>query len=362
MTGQSNMMGYGRVSDPKIKGTLEHITQVERKYQHLLDANGKFSRRQDVRNVYKNTIGNDKQSWLGVGGSAAVGGNFIGPELQVGHILGAMLEEPVLILKVGTGNRALGWDFLPPGSEPTHFNGLTFAGHGECPASFPVNSTAGQESSQCRCRLGSRGCAEVFWSTPDTCRRCWCKEDGTCPGAFYAGYQYEKDLISAKSVLDNLGDYFPGYQQQGFEIGGYFFWQGHRDTLSGGHANAYYTNLVQYITTMRRDFASYEGGSSAPFVQGSIGFGGCGKTDANTQKVWQAQMDTDSASGVAGLPRVSTIDARSFWRSSNESPRFEIPHYHQNANTYLEIGTKLGWQMVDFLKGTNYMEEPKCPS
>ena len=84
--GQSNMVGFGQVNDPSVKGTLEYITQVEQKYQHLLDDDGQFSTRLNVRNVFKNTIGNDQQSWLGVNG------RLFGPELQVGHILGSVLE------------------------------------------------------------------------------------------------------------------------------------------------------------------------------------------------------------------------------------------------------------------------------
>ena len=48
------------------------------------------------------------------------GGN-LGPEYGIGHPLGNAIEAPVMILKCCIGNRALGWDLLPPGSEGFEF-------------------------------------------------------------------------------------------------------------------------------------------------------------------------------------------------------------------------------------------------
>jgi hypothetical protein len=38
-----------------------------------------------------------------------VTGRHIGVELQFGHIMGHVLDEPVLVLKSCIGNRSLGW-------------------------------------------------------------------------------------------------------------------------------------------------------------------------------------------------------------------------------------------------------------
>jgi len=49
--------------------------------------------------------------WLGIKAGT------IGPEYGIGHAVGNTLDAPVMILKCCIGNRSLGWDLLPPGSE-----------------------------------------------------------------------------------------------------------------------------------------------------------------------------------------------------------------------------------------------------
>jgi alpha-galactosidase len=354
------MMGYGRVYGAQTNGTLEYITQTERKYQHLVnDDSGGWTIRADVRSVYKNSNGADQSTPLQVGGG--VGYEFIGPELQVGHVLGSAIDEPVMLLKVGVGNRALGWDMLPPGVSQYQVGNRMFAGHGQCPPQFSLSATEGQ-SNQCGCITG-RDC-DVFWSSKQQCKdqNCWCKAGSVCP-RFYAGYQYDDDLGNAKEVLGNIGNYFPGYKNQGFEVAGYFFWQGFQDAANAGHSDNYFSNLVQYIKSIRQDYSAY-GGMDAPFVLGSIGFRGCdlAKWNSKNVQVWQAQMDVSGDAGIVNefVGNVKTIDARSFWRKTVDSPANEDFHYHRNANTYLEMGTKMGWAMVDFLRGTRYLEEPTC--
>ena len=45
----------------------------------------------------------------------------IGPEFGIGHLLGDAMDAPVMLLKSCIGNRSLGWDLLPPGSERYEF-------------------------------------------------------------------------------------------------------------------------------------------------------------------------------------------------------------------------------------------------
>ena len=51
------------------------------------------------------------------------------PEVGIGHHLGQALDAPVLMVKACIGNRALGWDLLPPGSERFEFGGKIHAGY-----------------------------------------------------------------------------------------------------------------------------------------------------------------------------------------------------------------------------------------
>ena len=127
LMGQSNMVGMGEVGPETTLGTLSSLTKTNMRYQHLLDDAGQWTTRRDVRHVFamhnKGSMQLVQNDWL------TVKGKTIGPELQFGHIMGHLLEEPVLVLKTCIGNRSLGWDLLPPGSERFTFEGKTYAGY-----------------------------------------------------------------------------------------------------------------------------------------------------------------------------------------------------------------------------------------
>ena len=65
----------------------------------------------------------------------------IGPELGIGFTLGAYTTEPVMTLKTCTGNRALGWDLLPPGSEGFEYGNYTYAGYHQSPEKWKTGTT-----------------------------------------------------------------------------------------------------------------------------------------------------------------------------------------------------------------------------
>ncbi|MFT5471582.1 MAG: hypothetical protein ACI8UO_006717, partial [Verrucomicrobiales bacterium] len=138
LLGQSNMLEMGKVAGDK-DGTLEHAVKSKDLYPYLVDDAGAWTVRQDVRNVAvmgsggpgKNQV--RKNDWL------QVAGGKIGVEIGIGHHMGHLLDEPVLILKSAIGNRSLGWDLLPPGSPSYEFtdpkDGKTYvyAGYGDSP-------------------------------------------------------------------------------------------------------------------------------------------------------------------------------------------------------------------------------------
>ena len=168
LLGQSNMLGFGKISGPDKPGTLEHATKNEQLYGYLVDDDGNWTERMDVRNVRVMGSGTGgmkvlKNEWMTISGRA------IGPEIGIGHHLGHAIDAPVLILKSCIGNRALGWDLLPPGSEGFEFTdskGVTWVHPG-------------------------------YKGTPER----WQK--GTEPKKikWYAGMQYDGDIARAKQVL-----------------------------------------------------------------------------------------------------------------------------------------------------------------
>ena len=101
-------------------------------------------------------FGDVQNDWL------TVKGNF-GPELGFGHVMGHVLDEPVLVLKACIGNRSLGWDLLPPGSERYEFEGKVYAGYKD------IARRGTRARSRRRCRGTPAGSTTP---TPPTRRRC----------------------------------------------------------------------------------------------------------------------------------------------------------------------------------------------
>ena len=299
--------GLGWIVRTDIPGTLETVVKTDGKFKYLIDDDGKWIQRDDV--WYKGVVTAGANKWLSIGCGA--GSNSIGPELGFGHVMGNHHDEPVLILKASQGNRSLAWDFLPPESKRYEREGKVYAGYKDSPGS-------------------------------------WNKGTEPKPINWYAGKQYDDCFGAAHQVLDNFDTEFPHFKDRGYEIAGFVWWQGHKDTGSEIYAKRYEQNLVHLIKTLRREFKS----PSAPFVIGTIGFGGR-EMSGNTLTVANAQL---AVSGDKGKypefqGNVKTVETRDFWREADVSPRNQGFHYNQNAETYMLVGEALGRAMLDLLPG-----------
>jgi alpha-galactosidase len=287
-------------------GTLNTLTKRQGKFPHLIDDEGNWTTRQDV--TYKGVISSVGQGPLKPG----VSGKTFGPELGFGHVLGIYHEAPVLLIKASIGNRSLGWDILPPGSEQYTHDGYVYAGYKDSPSR-------------------------------------WKKGTDPEPINWYAGRTYDRFIKHTNEVLNNFDKNFPQYADQGYEIAGFVWWQGHKDGGSEAHAMRYEQNLVNLIDAYRNEFDA----PNAPFAVATIGFGGkdlSGKENYKT--IWEAQMavgDPDKHPELADT--VVSTDIRDFWRSKEQSPSGQGYHYNRNAETYYLVGEALGRDMVKLLEG-----------
>ena len=309
LLGQSNMLGFGRVNPArgKAEGSLTHAVREEKKYPYLIDDAGNWTVRKDVRNVrvMGSGTGNMKvfnNEWMTIKGRA------IGPEIGIGHHLGHATDAPVMILKSCIGNRALGWDLLPPGSEGFEFTdakGVTWV------------------------HPGYRG-------TPER----WVK--GTEPKAinWYAGMQYDGDTARAKQVLAELEKYYP--DAKGYEVAGFFWWQGDRDSRSAALSSRYEQNLVRLIKQLRRDFDA----PHAKFVCATLGQTKKGATD-NGGKILDAMLAVDGQSGTYPefKGNVATVYSHPLSKGGSSGG-----HYGGNAETYMNVGEAMGRAMVELMK------------
>ena len=299
LSGQSNMVGMGNISGTQ-PGTLETIAKRENKFPNLVDDAGNWTVRNDV--TYKGVVTAIGQGPLTPG----VQGGTIGPEMGFGHVMGYYHDEPVLIIKTSQGNRSIGWDFLPPGSEQYIYGDYTYAGYGDSPNRW------------------------LTGTTPE-------------PIAWYAGKQYDDCVAAAHDVLDNFDTLFPEYAEQGYEIAGFGWWQGHKDQYDASHADRYELNLVNLINAFRTEFSA----PNAPFVIATIGFdGGPYAPDSAYGKIHAAQMAvSDPVKHPEFAGNVMTMDTLGYWRTVEQSPVSQGYHYNRNAETFMLVGDALGRAM-----------------
>ena len=214
-------------------------------------------------------------------------GKAIGPELGFGHVLGTYHDEQILLIKTAMGNRSLGFDFRPPSS--------------------------------------GRNDPDNKWES----------------------LEYKLMVEGVHKTLGDMKNILPGYKGQGYEIAGFAWWQGHKDSGTDKDIAEYEQNLVNLINDVRKEFKS----PKMPAVVATVGFGGHTMAD-KFLRILKAQMavgDPKRHPEFAGT--VTSVDIRDFWREVDESPTSQDYHYNRNAETYMLVGDALGRAMVRLLGG-----------
>ena len=306
LMGQSNMLGFGKVSGGE--GSLEHAVKEKNLYPYLVDKEGKWTERQDVRNVRVMGSGGPGKTRLFNNEWMTIGKGKIGPEFGIGHHIGNAVDAPVMILKSCIGNRGLGWDLLPPGSEGfehTDSKGVTWV------------------------HPGYKGSPEK-----------WKKGEAPKKIGWYAGLQYDGDVDRAKKVLAELDKYYPGAKE--YEVAGFLWWQGDRDRRSEALSSRYEHNLVNLIKALRKDFNA----PNAKFVTASLGQTEKGATDGGG-KILDAMLAVDGKSGKYPefKGNVAAVYTHPLSKGGDSGG-----HYNGNAETYMNVGDAMGKAMAELLK------------
>jgi len=324
MSGQSNMVGFGTVNGTGTE-SLDTMTRRQNKFPNLINETGAWTTRQDVR--YRGVISDIANAQLSAG---TLGATF-GPELGFGHIMGWYHDAPVLLLKSSIGNRALGWDVLPPGSPSYQYGTDQFPAYGETPEKWTIGAPL----------------------TP------W------VPGAWYAGRQFDEFFLhesqwahpgtavtNVVDILDNWAGEYGGtgkpFEGRNFEIAGFVWWQGDRDRYTMGHATRYQQNLVNLINSLRTYYSNRYPGkvvNNAPFVLATLGQTILNDNSNPAEKaILDAQLAVDGAFGkypqYAGNVKTVYSHPLSEGGASNG-------HYNGRAGTYMLVGDALGRAMVD---------------
>ncbi|MFT4548226.1 MAG: hypothetical protein ACI8XO_004964 [Verrucomicrobiales bacterium] len=264
-------------------GDLEAVAKREGKFPWLVDAEGNWSVRNDVYFQEARVVKDGKGSPL----TATSNGKTIGPELGFGHVMGTFHDEQVLLIKTAMGNRSLGFDFRPPSSGRTD------------------------------------------------------------PDNEFEAVEYKLMVEGVRRTLENIDKVVPGYKGQGYEITGFAWFQGHKDSGSDESIAEYEKHLVNLINDVRKEFKK----PKLPTVVATIGFGGHNMAEKFV-RILDAQMavaDPKKHPEYAG--NVASVDIRDFWREVGESPANQDYHYNRNAETYMLVGDALGRTMVGLLGG-----------
>ncbi len=286
-------------------GDLRWVVEKLGRFPCMIDDKGEWTVRPDVT-LCDAYMGKGKSDPL----SAPACGPTFGPELGFGFVMGHFHDEPVIVMKADIGNRSLGWDILPPGSERYTFEGKEYPGYGET--------------------VDADGKVVKFTGE-----------------GWYAGKQYDDYTASIRGVLDNFKEKYPDYADQGFEVAGFVWWQGHKDGPNPAHNARYEQNLVNLIKAWRKEFNA----PNAKWAIATVGFHGEDMPE-HYVKIAEAQLavaDPQRHPELAGT--VKTIDTRPFWREAEVSPKNQDYHYNHNAETYMLTGDALGRAMVEMEGG-----------
>ena len=357
--GQSNTLEFGKVKGEA--GSLEHAVKTEGLYPFLVDDSGAWTTREDVRNVsvMVGRKGIYRNEWMTVAGKGK-----IGIEQAIGHQLGNYFDEPVMVLKSSIGNRALGWDLLPPGGERFEATEMVSADMVKKNATvtkrnkklydaFKVfegleieGKTLEQLYDEKFEKVTDENGKEAYKVTyvmagykdsPDR----WFKDGDPTKIAigWYAGKQYDDDTNNAKKILADLGTYYPGATK--FEVAGFLWWQGDRDSRSGALSGRYEHNLTKLIPALRKTFDAPD----AKFVTASLGQAKKGDTSGAGQILTAMQNIADAQKYPEFKGDVAFVYTHPLSMGSNSGA-----HYGGNAKTYMNVGLSLGEAMVELFK------------
>lgn len=305
LAGQSNMEGKAKVS------LLEYQAAqpaTAKQFAHWR-ADDRWRERDDVHIKFF-----DRQGKLTVGYGSP---QCIGPELEIGTVLGEHFSEPVLLIKTAWGGRSLYRDFRPPSA-------------GLPPAAVLEKLLAEQQKRNPQATLDD--VKQTF------------------------GASYRAMLEEVRETLRDLPKVLPNVDaKDDYELIGFVWFQGWNDMIDAQATAAYTDNLRHFIHDVRRDLKAPQ----LPFVIGEMGVDGL-KPGENVGKFKAAQAAVLEDKTLAG--NVAVVKTDLFWDTEAEAVfkkgwRENIDewnkvgsdypyHYLGSPKTMFKIGRALGEVLV----------------
>lgn len=300
LAGQSNMEGKAKLSLLDYQAEQPATRDL---YAHWRK-DGKWIERPDVWIKFLDRKGN-----LTVGFGSP---KCIGPELEIGTVVGNHFEEQVLLIKAAWGGRSVYRDFRSPSA-------------GLPPTDVLNKMLADQQKRNPKATL----------------------DDVKKP----FGATYRDMLTEVNGTLADIKKHFPQYGGQGFDLAGFLWFQGWNDMISADATKEHTANLSHFIRDVRRDLKS----PSLPFVIGQMGVDGLNPS-ANVKAFKAAQAAVLDAKEFAG--NVALVKTDAYWDTEAEAVfkkgwkenidawnkvGSDFPyHYLGSGKTMLKIGRALG--------------------
>ena len=169
-------------------------------------------------------------------------------------------------------------------------------------------------------------------------------------------------LQEVSDTLENLGQHFPEYHGQGYEIAGFVWFQGWNDMINPDYTAAYAENMAHFIRDVRKDLKV----PNMPFVIGQMGVDGVeAKPEPNKQAFKDAQAAAAALPEFQGNVELVKTDVfwdmaadavfRKGWRENLEEWNkvgSDYPfHYLGSVKTYSLIGKAFGEAMIELGEG-----------
>lgn len=302
LAGDSNMAGRAKVS------LLKHQARSDERFQKLINDNEPVVR----DDVWIKNFHQKGSLTAGFGQSP----DRFGPELEFGHVVGDRFDEQVLLIKTCWGGHDLNRDFRPPS------------------AGLPPPDSLEQIRKELQKLKPDVTIAEVEKTF---------------------GLTYRAMLTEVRETLTNLGEHFPDYKGQGFQIAGFVWFSGWTDMVKD---NPFYAeHLAHFIRDVRREFNA----PNLPFIIGQMGVGGISDPGTNGSYFRAAQAS------VAQIPEfkgnVTLVPTDPFWDREAaavyakgwrehiaewEKVGSDLPyHYLGSARTFAAIGQAFGEAMME---------------
>ncbi|OYV02645.1 MAG: hypothetical protein CFE26_21910, partial [Verrucomicrobiales bacterium VVV1] len=156
---------------------------------------------------------------------------------------------------------------------------------------------------------------------------------------------YNFMVADVRFILNNLGTELTNFSHNpanGYEIVGFGWHQGWNDRGSAGAVAEYEANMTNLIKDIRTEF----GVPNLPFVIGTTSMANVDSSSLGLQLV-AAQKAVANRSEFAGT--VTTIDTKAYDYGTDASPSSEGYHWNWNAESYFNIGEKMGQAMMGLL-------------